>query len=132
MSLYFSYKKDFDFKKTYYLSGPMTGYPDFNYPAFEQAYSDLTLPLMDNSGYRINVMSPHEEFKNDSEEKTASRTHDWYMKKSLRLMLECDGIILLPGWTKSKGARMELDIALDLDYPVLFYVDNTLVSMDRT
>lgn len=34
-------------------------------------------------------------------------------------MRRCDGIVLVPGWNKSKGAMAEVEIALKSDLPVM-------------
>lgn len=43
---------------------------------------------------------------------------DW-MKAALRMLLEADGISLLPGWVGSKGATLEWDVARRLDYQIV-------------
>ena len=46
--------------------------------------------------------------------------HSWhyYMKKAIALLVECDGIYMLRGFYKSKGALLEKQIAEALDMPV--------------
>lgn len=41
-----------------------------------------------------------------------------YMKAALRIMLRCEGVALLPGWWRSRGARLEALLALRLGMPV--------------
>jgi len=78
----------------WYLAGPMTGYPEFNYPAFK-----LAAQLLRNRGYT--VWSPAEE--NDTH-----LTFNICMRKDLDAVVNlCNGIILLNGWKKSLGANME-------------------------
>lgn len=38
---------------------------------------------------------------------------DWrvHMKADIKLLLECDGIVMLRGWETSKGAKLEFDVA---------------------
>lgn len=38
---------------------------------------------------------------------------DWreHMKEDIRMLLDCDFITLLPNWEKSKGCKLELDVA---------------------
>ena len=45
--------------------------------------------------------------------------HHWscYMRHDLIDMLKCDGIVLLPDWFYSTGARIELKLADDLGMP---------------
>lgn len=77
-----------------YIAGPMTGLPDFNYPAFYKAAEQLTA-----AGYQV---------ENPAENKVEG-TASWlaYMRLSLVQISRVDGIALLPGWRNSKGARLE-------------------------
>lgn len=86
---------------TVYLAGPMTGIKDHNYPAFHAAARELRL-----AGY--DVVSPAE---CDTSENLA--WEDW-MRLSLKAMLTCTHVALLPDWHKSTGARMEQDLAAKL------------------
>lgn len=97
--------------KMYYLSGPMSGLPEFNYPAFT-----ITAQSLRGKGYEI--LSPHEIRVPDP---NVIMSWDWYMKRALAMLLEADAIILLPGWTESRGARREFDIAVDLKMNLYLY-----------
>lgn len=48
---------------------------------------------------------------------------DWayYMKKDIQKLLKCDGIMLLPDWLESRGAKLEYVIAEELGLMVLDY-----------
>lgn len=89
-----------------YIAGPMTGLPEFNYPAFFAA-ADLLAEV------GIESINPA---------RTEGREgmSEWrdFMRASLRDLADCDGIVLLPGWQNSRGAAMEYRIGLDLDLPV--------------
>ena len=88
---------------TLYIAGPMTGLPEYNYPAFAAASTQLML-----AGYE--VFSPH---RIDSTQGTqpGSQSWDWYMRHALRLLVGADAVALLPGWQDSKGARLEAHVA---------------------
>jgi len=43
------------------------------------------------------------------------------MKICVKAMLECDAIVILPCWTLSKGARIERQLAEDLDIGIFNY-----------
>lgn len=106
----------------YYISGPMTGLPEFNYPMFEAVASELR-------GMGYDIVSPHETDEIQGNE-PGSQTWEWYMRHALRGLLTCNAIVMLPGWTRSKGARRELDIALDTGMALLKWEKNTLVEFD--
>jgi len=97
----------------WYLAGPMSGIPDQNYPAFQAASESLRV-----AGYEI--VSPHETYHHPTQP-----NEDMYCQllrhDVLSFMKDCDGIILLPGWSQSRGAKLELHLALSLDLPVRFY-----------
>lgn len=86
-----------------YLAGPMSGLPDFNYPAF-MAESDRLHRL----GYHVENPATNPE------------QPDWkgYMRQALTQMLTCDGVALLPDWQKSRGANLEVRVARALAMPV--------------
>jgi hypothetical protein len=84
---------------TTYIAGPMTGIPEFNYPAFNAAAAELRA-----RGYT--VVSPTELHDGDT-----SRPYDFYLRLGLRALLDCDEIVLLPGWEDSRGACLEREIA---------------------
>lgn len=101
----------------YYLSGPMSGLPEFNFPAFQSAVDDLR-------GRGMTVRSPHEKGSEGS-----GMSWESYLREDIGLMLECSALILLPGWPSSKGAKLELSIALGLNWPIYFYDAGTLRDM---
>lgn len=43
------------------------------------------------------------------------------MKRCLGLLLECDKVLLLPDWKKSRGAKIEALVAMACGIPVLKY-----------
>lgn len=102
----------------YYLSGPMAGYPENNFPAFQKAQIELGF-----LGYP--VVSPHAIDHGD--------TTEWadFLRGDIKVMLDCAGLILLKGWPQSRGSRLELSIALALDWPVFYYHDNVLTEMNK-
>ena len=85
-----------------YISGPMSGLPSYNYPAFYDAAMRLRLK-------GVEVLSPAE----------GAVTNDkmWsdYMRRAIKMMCDCDCNVRLPGWQESRGARLETEIASALD-----------------
>jgi len=115
---------EIDFGLTYYLSGPMSGIPEYNYPAFEEAAR-----ILRQTGLRIE--SPHE---NPVPPQQMSEADLWthMMELCIDQMERCGGIILLKGWPQSRGSRQELQIAMQKDWPVWFYNDYQLTNMNRS
>ena len=83
-----------------YVAGPMTGYLDYNYPAFNAAAVALR-----SLGHHVENPAENEHL-NDG-------TWGWsdYLRRALTQLLTCDAIVLLPGWEQSKGAQIESDLA---------------------
>lgn len=88
-----------------YIAGPMTGYPDFNYPAFFKAAD-----LLASAGHE--TINPAR-----TEGREGCTTWLGFMRASLRDIAACDGIATLDGWQESRGARIEVRLAWDLDLP---------------
>lgn len=88
-----------------YLAGPMTGYPDFNHQAFNHAAQDWR-----DHGYT--VFNPAETFDGST-----TLTRPDYLREEIKMLLQADGIALLPGWRSSVGARHELLTAQLLELP---------------
>jgi hypothetical protein len=89
-----------------YLSGPMSGMPEDNYPAFHEAARQLR-----EAGYL--VVSPAES--------TIPRGSPWltFMRKDISDMVTiCDAVATLPGWKKSRGAKVEVKTATGLGFQV--------------
>ena len=115
----------------YYLAGPMTGYPQFNFPMFKSVTAGLR-----KIGYEI--VSPLETDEPEMQEiawKSTDGAHDaqftetWgevLAKDVILIADEIEGIILLPKWNKSKGARLEVFVALMCGHPVWTVNPDTL------
>jgi hypothetical protein len=91
-----------------YIAGPMTGIPDFNYPAFHAAAADLRA-----AGYY--VQNPAE---NGGPEDHPGWVWDDWIREGVRQLLMCDAVALLPGWHNSRGAAIERRLADALAYDV--------------
>lgn len=88
-------------KKKVYLAGPMSGLPDNNYPAFNAEAARLRA-----LGYLVE----------NPAENTRPECGSWqgWMRLSIRQMLTCDIVALLPGWRNSRGAVIEYNLAQKL------------------
>lgn len=94
-----------------YLAGPMRGIPQYNFPEF-----DRVTKLLRDSGHR--VFNPAEfdrevlgikEFPNDTDwsQFPVGMEPTETMLADLRMLSKCDGVALLDGWGKSRGAQCE-------------------------
>ena len=93
-----------------YVAGPMSGLPDFNYPAFNHAADRLR-------AFGYETLNPADlEALNPTA--GVPQKWDWYMRHALRMVLDSEAIALLPGWELSRGANLELHIADQLGMPV--------------
>ena len=90
-----------------YLSGPMTGLPDLNFPAFHAHAATLRARGHD-------VVNPAELAPDKG------LTWEDCMRADLAGLATCDAIALMPGWHTSRGAHLELHIAHRLGLLVLF------------
>jgi hypothetical protein len=111
-----------------YIAGPMSGMPDWNFPAFFEAERQL-LEL----GY--NVINPaHNDGATVQEALESAGSPDrpnnmwsWYMRRDLPHVMEVDILCVLPGWQNSKGAKLEVHVAQAIGIPLMVLKDGQLV-----
>ena len=101
-----------------YISGPMTGLPSSNRPAFFNAEAALYI-----QGFR-DVANPARIEGDDV------KPWDWWMRHALEMLLACQTIVMLPGWVDSRGAMLEHHIARSLDMRVYEGIGEELESND--
>lgn len=109
-----------DKSKLWYLAGPMTNIPQFNFPQFEQVVKILRAD-------GLTVISPHEQDtpevqaealaspdgKLSAEGKVGGLTWGQILAKDVELVADrIGGIIFLPDWHKSRGAKLEAFVGL--------------------
>ena len=106
-----------------YIAGPMRGYSEFNFPAFDEATTRYY-----NMGYCVHSPAEHDRDEGFNErgltgnEDLAELGFDikaaimWDLKQ----VAFCDKIVLLEGWLKSSGAQLELNLAQFLGKEVIF------------
>lgn len=111
-------------KPLWYLSGPMSNYPEHNFPAFTEACRIL------RDEYALTVISPHE-IPHPEPDGTGSLPHDIYLRRDIVALLNCQGIVMLRGWPESKGACLELSVALQLGMWVSYFDGRLLREMSR-
>ncbi len=89
-----------------YIAGPMTGYPELNFPAFHAEAARLR-------AFGFEIVNPAEV--------DVGPDPTWLgcMRADIKLLVDCDGIALLPGWEQSPGATLEHTIARGLGLRVI-------------
>lgn len=97
-------------KPRVYISGPMRGLPDFNFPAFDRARDAFAA-----RGWL--VVSPADMDRADPHPPQPEEAVDRYVDRDLAAVRSLrrgtdDGLVLLDGWHRSIGAKAEVAVAL--------------------
>ncbi len=105
-----------------YIAGPMSGLPSFNYPAFNALAMYLRKQVLEPGVKAFDVVSPAEFPDPHLDAILASPDGDpstlvgltgmtWgdYVARAVRTIADggFNAIVVLPGWEKSRGARLE-------------------------
>lgn len=106
-----------------YVCGPISGYPNANEPAFRQAAQYLKtrdrVPVVPHDVDPV----PHDGPCPQSHAALTSGEHGvaCYLRADLVALLErCDEVYVLPGWERSVGARLEIQVAAACGIPIEF------------
>ena len=89
-----------------FLSGGMTGYPEWNHPAFHEAAAAIR-------ALGLTVWNPAEIDHGDT-----SKTRGYYMAVNFDALLRSKSLVSLPRWSSSAGAWMERKVMEQLERPV--------------
>ena len=101
-------------KTVVYLSGRITGLPmTYVRALFQQAEEHFT-----SEGYKVLTPLRNGLTEDDSWEK--------HMAKDIIMLQRADIIALLPGWVKSRGARLEYEIAKEMNITPTPYIPASL------
>lgn len=98
----------------FYLAGPMTGLPEYNFPEFDRYCEILRKKNFD-------IISPHEIDHGETPETRGSLDYHLYIKEGLKALLTCDAVILMPGWENSHGSRFEVEVARKCGMNIFLY-----------
>lgn len=93
-----------------YVAGPMRGYPQFNFPAFDAARDrgralghDVVSPADIDREHGFDETAPPPTI-------TGAMLRE-FARRDVAAVLTCDALALLPGWERSSGALAELAVA---------------------
>lgn len=108
-----------------YTAGPMTHIPQFNYPAFDAlarslraAGFDVVSPAeLDDPDDRAAALASPD---GDPARYTGHSTWGDFLARDVKLISDggIDAVVVLPGWERSRGARLETFVAFLNDYPI--------------
>lgn len=96
-----------DREDTIYIAGPMTGYENFNFQAFDSAELELVAAcwyVENPTKYGI----------------VEGATWEDYMLSCLGQISKCGSMYMLKGWEKSRGAVIEHDLAQKLGLTIIY------------
>jgi hypothetical protein len=104
--------------KKIYIAGPMTGLPEFNYPAFFEAEKKI-----EALGFKVTNPA-----RNDED---TSKPFAYYIKIAIKQVLQNDAIAFLPGWRQSRGANIEKTVGEALGLKFYEYRDGKLFKFQE-
>lgn len=98
-------------KTRWYISGPITGMDNLNKDAFYNVEKKIL-----ESGKEVSIFNPSN---------ITIENGSWsdYMDVCIYNLIDCEKIIMLKGWDKSKGARIEKTISTALGIKVVYEDD---------
>src|SRR5690242_10689349 len=105
-----------------YLAGPMTGYAEFNFPAFHKATAQLR-----EAGYQVFSPAEHDESQGidvTGTDGTETLAEQGFSRRTALgadlawICAEAEAVVVLPGWNASTGALAEVATARALGLPV--------------
>ena len=94
-----------------YLAGPMSGIADHNFPRFNAVAARLRA-----RGHT--VFNPAE-----NKDGGLRRSRQFYMQLDIPALLASEAIVVLAGWETSRGACLEVWLALDMGIPIYWCND---------
>lgn len=100
-----------------YISGPVTGMPEDNHLMFSEAKT-----LLMQAGY--DPVNPLEHWPN-----APGATWQECLRADMKLLMDCDGVALLPGHLDSRGSKLEALVAMELGLEVKLLEDWEYVQL---
>ena len=114
-----------------YVSGPMSGYEDANESAFRLGADWVYENLFDDPIVPHDLVVPSHAGacpagRLGASIKATSGLHleACYLRNDYAALLSADGILMLPGWRASWGAKHELTLAADIGLRIWFWTSD--------
>jgi len=120
-----------------YVAGPMTGIPQFNFPAFDamaQSLRDAGFTVsspaeMDDPTTRAAAMASPDGAPGSG----SANGETWgdFLARDVKLLSDggIDAIVVLPNWTRSRGARLETFVAAAMNGKTIYTFDGELTPV---
>ena len=96
---------NYDDREPCYVSGRVTGNENYR-----EDFNNASLEIIAMDYKAINPVA----------NVPLDKTWIWYMKRDIRLLLDCNTIYMIHGWWRSRGARLEWLIAKILNYKIIY------------
>tara|TARA_R110002051_G_scaffold11808_10_gene42586 strand:+ start:754 stop:1077 length:324 start_codon:yes stop_codon:yes gene_type:complete len=100
-----------------YISGPISHDP-YHEDSFSKAQEYLSY-----LGYEVinPVDIPEKDFSGPDRD---IKRWEYFMRASIKLLMDCDQIYMLEGWKHSRGAKLEQKIAKELAMPSMYETED--------
>lgn len=106
--------------KRAYLAGKMTGEPEHGFPLFNEVAAQLRAK-------GITVFNPAENAGDGDAAEADKSKRAYFIRKDIFAIVgngwtspPVDAVVVLPNWYLSRGARLEVEVAMQCDIPVLW------------
>lgn len=104
----------------FYISGPITGMEDGNKQIFDKSANKLREIGYDTlNPWDLDLIDKQSNWKNN-------------LRRDIKYLVDCDAVLLLPGWELSPGAELEVTIAYYLGMGFYRWKGGSLVNMQIT
>jgi hypothetical protein len=110
---------------TVYIAGPMSGYKNFNYEAFDKAETTIGGMALDY-GLELEVINPANNFDGRQD-----LPYEQYLELAEEQVSQADVVVLLDGWQESKGVSREMEVAQKTGSVCIPFEDYTGVHSPR-
>lgn len=103
-----------------YLSGPMKGYEEKNYPLFNKVAKELR-----DAGHEVYNPAEYTYVGDVFPIREAFSEYSWYICN------QADAIVLLPGWNQSQGATAEYWLAKNCMLHSVLYSGHVIEDLEE-
>lgn len=102
-----------------YVAGPYRGHSLAEVDHNIQTARRVAIAIWEQGHYAI---CPHLNTANFHDDcKVVDEGH--YLRGYIKIVLRCDGVVMVPGWEGSEGAREERRVAIENHLPVFYFPD---------